>query len=116
MPGIIDDCLIFIDKIREHATKGEVFRLEEDATRLTFDIIGKVSLDLRLNTQRADNGMINAFRSQVQVFLLRCQFLASESADSTSSLCSSCPTKESKVPSSDTTHTGSISDGETTES
>lgn len=65
VPGIVDDSIIFTEKLASHAAKGEVFRLEEDATRLTVDIIGKVTLDLHLNTQRGDNPMINAFREQV---------------------------------------------------
>ena len=65
--GIVNDGLIFVEKLAEHADKREVFRLEEDATRLTFDIIGKVSLDLQLGTQRGDNEMVTAFREQVQL-------------------------------------------------
>ncbi|KAK5121956.1 hypothetical protein LTR85_004528 [Meristemomyces frigidus] len=67
VPGIVDDSLVFCEKMAEHAEKGEVFRLEEDATRLTVDIIGKVTLDLKLNTQRRPNEMITAFREQVQL-------------------------------------------------
>ena len=48
VPGIVDDSIIFTEKLASHAAKGEVFRLEEDATRLTVDIIGKVTLDLHL--------------------------------------------------------------------
>lgn len=65
VPGIVDDSLVFAEKLTEHAEKGEVFRLEEDATRLTVDIIGKVTLDLHLGTQRGENELITAFREQV---------------------------------------------------
>ena len=44
-----------------------MFRLEEDATRLTVDIIGKVCLDKQLETQRGENEMITAFREQVHL-------------------------------------------------
>jgi cytochrome P450 len=66
-PGIVDDVVVFSDKLAEHAEKGEVFRLEEDATRLTVDIIGKVCLDKQLGTQRGENEMITAFREQVHL-------------------------------------------------
>lgn len=35
VPGIVDDSLVFCERMAEHAEKNEVFRLEEDATRLT---------------------------------------------------------------------------------
>lgn len=35
VPGIVDESLLFCQNIAEHADKGEVFRLEEDATKLT---------------------------------------------------------------------------------
>ena len=65
VPAIVDESVIFTEKLGEHAEKNEVFRLEEDATRLTVDIIGKVALDLQLGTQRGENEMITAFREQV---------------------------------------------------
>ena len=65
--GIVDNSVVFTEKLAEHAEKGEVFRLEEDATRLTVDIIGKVALDLQLGTQRGENDMITAFREQVHL-------------------------------------------------
>ncbi|KAK4540921.1 hypothetical protein LTR36_008429 [Oleoguttula mirabilis] len=67
VPGIVDDSLIFCQRMVEHAEKGEIFRLEENATRLTVDIIGKVTMDLKLNTQSAPNEMVTAFREQVQL-------------------------------------------------
>lgn len=65
--SIVDDSLIFCEKMAEHASKGEVFRLEEDATRLTVDIIGKMALDVQLGTQRGENDMVTAFREQVRL-------------------------------------------------
>lgn len=65
VPGIVDDSMVFAEKLSEHAEKGGVFRMEEAATRLTVDIIGKVALDLHLGTQRGENEMVTAFREQV---------------------------------------------------
>ena len=67
VPSIVDHSIVFTDKLAEHAKMGEVFRLEEDATRLTGEIIGNVVLDLQLGTQRGENEMITAFREQVHL-------------------------------------------------
>ena len=66
-PGIVDDVEVFAEKMAARAKDGRAFRLEEEATRLTVDIIGKVAMDLRLDTQKGDNAMVNAFRDQVQL-------------------------------------------------
>lgn len=42
--GIVDDSLTFMDVLSEHAKKKDVFLLEEVATRVTVDIIGRVVL------------------------------------------------------------------------
>lgn len=49
--GIVDDSLVFVEILEEHAQKQDVFRLEEAATRLTVDIIGKVVLYVLALTQ-----------------------------------------------------------------
>jgi cytochrome P450 len=44
VPEMVDQTAIFVDALLEYARKDEVFRLEYLATKLTFDIIGKVTL------------------------------------------------------------------------
>ncbi|PPJ52103.1 hypothetical protein CBER1_09613 [Cercospora berteroae] len=66
-PGIVDDALIYVDKLTEYAKKNEVFRLEEETTRLTVDVIGKVVLDVRFNMQRGNNECIDALREQINL-------------------------------------------------
>jgi cytochrome P450 len=44
VPGIVDDSQIFANILAKHAENGDVFLLEEAATRLTVDIIGRVVL------------------------------------------------------------------------
>lgn len=56
-PFIVEQAEIFVKKLASHAAKGEVFRLEEDATRMTVDIIGKLTLDMDLGTQHGENEM-----------------------------------------------------------
>ncbi|KAK5681126.1 hypothetical protein LTS10_006887 [Elasticomyces elasticus] len=49
---IVDDSLVFCDVMSECAGNGASFRLEEAATRVMVKIIGKVVLELKLNTAR----------------------------------------------------------------
>ncbi|EME42887.1 hypothetical protein DOTSEDRAFT_153057 [Dothistroma septosporum NZE10] len=67
VPGIVDDVLIYVKKLTNYAERNQVFRLEEDTTRLTVDVIGKVTLDLRFDMQRTDNPCIMALREQVNL-------------------------------------------------
>lgn len=42
--GIVDDGLVFMDILDKHTEDGDIFLLEEAATRLTVDIIVRVVL------------------------------------------------------------------------
>lgn len=44
VPGIVQDASTFCRILREHASKGKVFQLQEPATKVTLDIIGRVTL------------------------------------------------------------------------
>jgi cytochrome P450 len=44
VPGIVDNTLTFVETMNNYADKNDVFQLEEEATRLTVDIIGRVVL------------------------------------------------------------------------
>ncbi|KAH9863977.1 hypothetical protein J1614_009910 [Plenodomus biglobosus] len=54
VPFIVDCCEVFGDKLRANAGK-TVFSLDDYATRLTFDVIMKVTLDADINYQRSDH-------------------------------------------------------------
>lgn len=43
-PAIVADALIYCEILEKHARANDVFRLEEVATRLTIDIIAKVTM------------------------------------------------------------------------
>ena len=47
VPGIVDDCLLSADIMAGHAKKQDIVLLEEGATKLTIDIIGKTVLYVR---------------------------------------------------------------------
>ena len=44
VPQILEDSIVFYDILREHAESKTLLRLEEAATRLTVDIIARVTL------------------------------------------------------------------------
>lgn len=44
VPEIVDLCLVFCDTLARHADADDMFALEPVATKLTFDVIGKVAL------------------------------------------------------------------------
>ncbi|KAF1951142.1 cytochrome P450 [Byssothecium circinans] len=54
VPFIVDCCEVFGDKLRADAGKS-VFSLHDYATRLTFDVIMKVTLDSDINYQRSEH-------------------------------------------------------------
>ncbi|KAI0121744.1 vera protein [Xylariales sp. AK1849] len=60
MPAVMEDVMVFLDVLASLAGEdgglGEVVQLERLTTNLTFDIIGKAMLDLRLNEQRSEKG------------------------------------------------------------
>lgn len=65
VPYMVDAATVFTDVLAEKARTGEVFELEEIATRLTVDVIAKVTLDVDLNTQRSDHRILTTFRKRV---------------------------------------------------
>lgn len=67
VPYIVDATLVFCDVMREKATSKENFELEEYATRLTIDVIGRVVLDTDLNAQRQTHPIVTAFRQRVKL-------------------------------------------------
>jgi hypothetical protein len=64
VPYIVDQSLVFCAVLRESAASGSLIEMEELATRLTVDIIGKVVLDSNFNAQRSENAIVNTFRRQ----------------------------------------------------
>lgn len=54
VPFIVDCAQVFCDKLRANVGKG-IFSLDDYATRLTFDVIMKVTLDSDINYQRHEH-------------------------------------------------------------
>ncbi|KAK8104726.1 uncharacterized protein PG998_011759 [Apiospora kogelbergensis] len=64
IPDMVDCVLPFTETLAHLATSGEKFLMEEETTKVTVDVIGKVILDADLNCQRSENELLNAFRDQ----------------------------------------------------
>ncbi|KAF2488880.1 cytochrome P450 monooxygenase-like protein [Lophium mytilinum] len=64
VPLVVDSTGVFVDNLDKLASKNEPFRLEEPATYLTIDIIGKVILDHDFKSQTAKNEYVDAMRAQ----------------------------------------------------
>ncbi|KAL8861293.1 MAG: hypothetical protein Q9178_002165 [Gyalolechia marmorata] len=63
--GMVLDTVRFTEILSDHAAKGDVFKLEDAAMRLTVDIIGNVVLDMPLQAQTSENDLVKAFRDQL---------------------------------------------------
>jgi cytochrome P450 len=62
---IVEETSLFVDILREHARKGDIFSLDRLTCDFTMDIIGAVCLNSRLKSQREYNPLASAMRSQI---------------------------------------------------
>jgi cytochrome P450 len=67
---IVDEAEIYVDILREHARKGDMFSLDDVTCWYTMDIIGAVTLDSRLQSQRQHNPLATAMRRQIRWHVL----------------------------------------------
>jgi cytochrome P450 len=66
IPSIVDDSLIFWDRLDELSKSRKVTPLEDLLARLFIDIMGHIILDHDLNAQTTENELVAAFRSAVE--------------------------------------------------
>ncbi|MCJ1245230.1 hypothetical protein MMC30_002433 [Trapelia coarctata] len=66
IPGMVEEVSVFRDILRGHAEKGDLFCLENLALNLTIDIIGRVVMDHKFNSQLTYNDMTSALREQLR--------------------------------------------------
>ena len=66
VPLIVEETEIFCQVLAEKAEKGERFLMEGVTTRLTIDIISRITLDHKLGSQRQSNELADAFISQIE--------------------------------------------------
>ncbi|MCJ1381835.1 hypothetical protein MMC17_004946 [Xylographa soralifera] len=65
LPEMLKDVSIFCEILRDLAEKQDIFLMDLLTTRLSLDIIGRVALDTRLNSQRSTNDFVLALRNQI---------------------------------------------------
>ena len=66
IPGIVEEVVVFRDLLRMRAGGGEILQLEKLVMNLSFDVIGKIVLNHKCNSQRESNDLVSAFRLQVE--------------------------------------------------
>ncbi|KAF2270960.1 putative P450 monooxygenase [Lojkania enalia] len=62
VPAIVDCAQTFSDILNKHASARKVFRLEEEATKVTIDVIGKVVCDHDFRSLVSDNEFVALMR------------------------------------------------------
>lgn len=60
MDHIVEETTEFVSILREHAAKKDIFSLDELLCDFTMDIIGAVTLNARLHSQRQYNQVSNS--------------------------------------------------------
>ncbi|KAI1323020.1 cytochrome P450 [Xylariaceae sp. FL0255] len=69
LPSIIDKSFLFLDHLDNFARSGTDFSLQELATNLTFDVIGRVVLDIDMGAQGAHpTDFMRVFHELIQTY------------------------------------------------
>ncbi|KAI1650323.1 cytochrome P450 [Daldinia loculata] len=67
VPDMIEEVLIFRERLRKVAATGEVIKLEDYTTNITVDIVGRAVLGTRLQTQIKPNRLMETMKSQLSL-------------------------------------------------
>ena len=65
-PGIIEETETFCEILASHSRNQTIFRMKDLTDNLAMDVIGRVVLDTRLNSQKRPNLLVDALRMQIQ--------------------------------------------------
>jgi len=65
VPSIVEETLIFKEKMTQYAVSGERFSMNEAVMRLTIDVIARTGLDLRIGSQKEDSPLFAAFEGAI---------------------------------------------------
>lgn len=60
---IVEEASVFVEVLRSHASKGDIFGLDDVACNYMMDVIGRVALDAKLNSQTSNNPLCSSLRS-----------------------------------------------------
>ncbi|KAL1878251.1 hypothetical protein Daus18300_002169 [Diaporthe australafricana] len=69
-PHIVDEAQVYVDILREHAHKGEMFSLDDVTCWYMMDVVAALTLGSRLNSQRQTNSLASALRRQIRWHVL----------------------------------------------
>ncbi|OJJ40146.1 hypothetical protein ASPWEDRAFT_33466 [Aspergillus wentii DTO 134E9] len=67
VPSIVDDAVDFANILKEHASKQDVFRMEDLGARMIFNISARVILGINCNAQRDNDEFLDLFRAQANL-------------------------------------------------
>ncbi|KAK7911554.1 hypothetical protein PG985_014035 [Apiospora marii] len=74
VPEIVEEVSVFVERLKQGASRGEdgwgpVFQLQERAIDLTFDVIGRAALDMRLQSQseKSDKDLRSILVDQIRL-------------------------------------------------
>ncbi|KAI1482445.1 hypothetical protein K445DRAFT_53084 [Daldinia sp. EC12] len=67
VPDMIEEVLVFRNRLEKAATSGEVIRLADYTTNLTVDIVGRAVLGTRLQTQVKPNRLMELMKRQLKL-------------------------------------------------
>ncbi|KAE8398860.1 cytochrome protein [Aspergillus pseudonomiae] len=65
-PYIVEEAEVYVEILREHARKGDMFTLDKMTCDYVMDIIGYVAMKAHLHSQRRHNAVAAAMRSSVE--------------------------------------------------
>jgi cytochrome P450 len=65
VPGMVEETLVFREKLTKYAVSGETFSMLELAIRLTIDVISRSGFDMKLKTQTEDGPIYDAFQGAI---------------------------------------------------
>ena len=64
--GIVEETETFCDHLALHARNQTIFRMKDLTDNLAMDVIGRVVLDIKLNSQKRPNPLVDGLRMQIQ--------------------------------------------------
>lgn len=65
VPGMVEETLVFREKLTNYAVSGETFPMLELAIRLTIDVISRTGFDMKLKSQTQDGSIYDAFQGAI---------------------------------------------------
>ncbi|KAI0129584.1 cytochrome P450 [Xylariales sp. AK1849] len=67
IPWFVEEAMVFRERFKKVAASGEIIRLEDDTTNLTFDIIARAVLGTRMHSQIKEPPFLETLRKQLKL-------------------------------------------------